>query len=435
MRRGADPRSTDGRAPSRRSTSSSERVPGQRHPHVAVGQGTHRGQHVRRLEAARGARRARRHREPQPVELGHQGLAVDVEARERQHVREPVHRVADHVHVLEAGETLPEPVDQPALPGPDLVPLGHHGLERCGRGQRGRHVLEPRDPGVRSVVGRERRPPARALADDEHPDAGRPSPLVGGSRGGGPPAGQVHPSGRRRSVREDGYVVPGGGRGHRVERLQRAHLGVRHLAGHDTGRLPVQRGLEGVDEHVSLGVDGHAVRRTVEVPLPPRTGRQHGRVLHGGVHQAGTRPAAAEQQPEQPEVDGLRARRGEAHLVGAGAEQGGDHLAGVVEQEPGLAPGAVQPQRVGEAAVQGGEQGVTGGRVEGFGGHRVEVCGGARKTVPPGRPGRIRHTAKLPPALAREPGCLSSNVLLVRRVEREALSWVRNSPSACAGSA
>ena len=62
------------------------------------------------------------------------------------------------------------------------------------------------------------------------------------------------------------------------------------------------------------------------------------------------------EQAEQAEVDGVRARGGERHLVGADVERLGDHRAGVVEQQPGVAAGAVQPARVGVPLVEGGEQ-------------------------------------------------------------------------------
>ena len=121
---------------------------------------------------------------------------------------EPVDRVADHVDVLQVREPGPEPVDEVSLAGAHLVPLGDDGLQRRGGRQRRRDVLEPRHPGVGPVVGRERRPPPGALADEQHPHAGRPAPLVGGRGGGGPPARQVDPPGRGRRVREDGHPVP-----------------------------------------------------------------------------------------------------------------------------------------------------------------------------------------------------------------------------------
>ena len=62
----------------------------QGHPHVAVGEHPHRGEDVARLERAGGAGRPRGHREAPPVELVDQRLAVDVQAGERHHVRQPV---------------------------------------------------------------------------------------------------------------------------------------------------------------------------------------------------------------------------------------------------------------------------------------------------------------------------------------------------------
>ena len=214
---------------------------GQRDPHVAVGERAHRGQHVRRLEAAGGARRPRRHREPAPVELGDQGLPVDVQAGEGQHVRQPGHRVADDVHVVQPVQRRPEPVDERVLAGADLLALGDDGLQRGGGGERGRDVLEAGHPGVGPVVGGERRPPPGALAHQQHPDAGRAAPLVRRRGGRGPPARQVHPPGGRAGVGEDGHVVPRGRLGDLRPRLERADLRVRHLYGGHAGRPAGQR--------------------------------------------------------------------------------------------------------------------------------------------------------------------------------------------------
>ena len=55
-------------------------------------------------------------------------------------------------------------------------------------------------------------------------------------------------------------------------------------------------------------------------------------------------------------------------------------------------PGAVQPQRVGEPAVEGGEQGLAGGRMQRLGGDRVEV--GRARPGRSGAPVAICHTAE-----------------------------------------
>ena len=62
----------------------------QRHPDVAVGQHTHRLQHVAGPQRRRGAGRAGRDGEAAPVQRVQQRLAVDVEAGEGDQVRQPV---------------------------------------------------------------------------------------------------------------------------------------------------------------------------------------------------------------------------------------------------------------------------------------------------------------------------------------------------------
>ena len=81
---------------------------------------------------------------------------------------------------------------------------------------------------------------------------------------------------------------------------------------------------------------------------------QHRRVLDRAVHQ---RPAGscAGQGAQDGQVQRLHAGRRELHLVRAGAEVGGDRLAGGVEQQPGPPRGPVEPAGVGPAVVQGGQ--------------------------------------------------------------------------------
>ena len=67
------------------------------------------------------------------------------------------------------------------------------------------------------------------------------------------------------------------------------------------------------------------------------------------------------------------ARGGEGDLVGTGPEQAGDDLAGVVQQQPRVPARVVQPQRVREPLVEGGQQRLAGRRVQRLGGDRVEV--------------------------------------------------------------
>ena len=255
------------------------RVARQRHPDVAVGQRAHRGQHVRGLEAAGRARRARRDREPEPVELGHQGLAVDVEAGEGHQVRQPSHRVADDVDVRERS---PAPArsrsTSAALPGADLVPLGDDRLQRGGRGERrpGRSRTRPpgrrcgRRSGTARASGRPcapaarrrrrarptcaRRPPppaqppgrstrpaaARGVREERVRRAGRPSPRPRRAAAACPPPGS--PPGRRppRSAQPPG--PPPARRAARVPRGPRApRPSYRRSGGTTTPRPPAPR--------------------------------------------------------------------------------------------------------------------------------------------------------------------------------------------------
>ena len=209
MRRSRSAATTAGSAAQEPVDVGRRRVAGQGHPHVAVGERAHRGQHVGRLEAARRARRAGGDGEAAPVQLGHQRLAVDVEAGERHHVGEPLAPGRRPPRRPRGPPSAgPEPVDQAALPRADLVPLGDDRLQRGGRGEHRRDVLEPGHPGVGPVVGGERRPPAGALAHQQHADAGRAAPLVRGGGGRGPAARQVRPARRGAASTNSGYVVP-----------------------------------------------------------------------------------------------------------------------------------------------------------------------------------------------------------------------------------
>ena len=94
-------------------------------------------------------------------------------------------------------------------------------------------------------------------------------------------------------------------------------------------------------------------------------------MLDGASAATVARRAAA--QPEQPAVHGVGAGGGEGDLVGAYAEALGDHRAGVVEQQPGVAAGAVEAPRVGVPLVERGQERLAGGRVQRLGGGGVEV--------------------------------------------------------------
>ena len=94
-------------------------------------------------------------------------------------------------------------------------------------------------------------------------------------------------------------------------------------------------------------------------------------------------------QPEQATVHRVGPRRGERHLVAAYAERLGDRLPGVVEDQPGVAGGGVQPAWIGVPLVERGEHRVTGRGVQRLGGRGVDVH--ARKLPVRGNPpGRLR---------------------------------------------
>ena len=245
---------------------------------------------------AGGAGRAGRHREAVPVELGDQGLALDVEAGEGQHVGEPVHRVADHVDVRDRGQSGAQPVHQRPLPRADLSRSASTACSAAAAASTAGTFSKPATRGsVRSSDG-ERRPPAGALAHQQHAHPRRAAPLVRRRRRRRPARGQVHAARRGRRVGEQRDVVPGRHLRGLGDRLEGADLGVRDLqgdhAGRSRGRLPLQ---------VRQPARARRRRRSwtsVEVAAPPAPGRQHRRVLHGRVHQPGGDPPAAHQQAE-----------------------------------------------------------------------------------------------------------------------------------------
>ena len=111
-----------------------------------------------------------------PVQGGDQRLAVDVQAGEGHQVGQPVDRIADHLDVGDGGDPLPDPVDEAALAGVELVALGHDGLQRGGRGEGGRYVPKPRPPVV-PVVDREGVAPAGPLRTSSTPTPAGPPHL------------------------------------------------------------------------------------------------------------------------------------------------------------------------------------------------------------------------------------------------------------------
>ena len=282
-------------------------------------------------------------------------------------------------------------VDQTSLPRGDLLLLGCDRLEGRGSGERAGDVLEARQPRVDPVVGGERRPPPCPLAHQEDADARRPAPLVRGGGRGRPPLRHRHTPGRRGGIGEHRHVVLGRQCSCLGERLERADLRVRHLYGDHAGRL-LQGVRQPVEAQPPVLVHVDRRRRAAEVLLPPRAGGHHRRVLDRGVHQPGADAPAPEQQTEHAEVDSGRARGRERHLVGTDPQHRGSDLARVVEQQPRLAPAAVQPGGVGVPPIEGRQQGLPGRRMHRLGGRCVEVDG------------RLAHTRKIPPIARRRSG-------------------------------
>ena len=86
-----------------RCTCASVRAPMQGDPDVAVRQHTHRGQYVTGTQRLRRAGRSRGHRETAPVQRVQECLAVHVQTGEGHQVRQPMHRIADHLDVGDGG--------------------------------------------------------------------------------------------------------------------------------------------------------------------------------------------------------------------------------------------------------------------------------------------------------------------------------------------
>ena len=189
-----------------------------------------------------------------------------------------------------------------------------------------------------------------ALSHQEDADPGRPAPLVRGGGRGRPAARQRKPAGGRAGVHEHGGVHR---LRHLADGLHHSDLGVGGLD-RDDCRHPVGSSgsgdAAGGDPAPGINLDRLEATAAGRVP---GAGVQYGRVLHAGGEQQVTLPGPAGEQPEHPQVHGMRAARRERHLIGAHLEAFRHHGAGVVEHQPGLASGLVQATRVGVPAVQG----------------------------------------------------------------------------------
>ena len=148
-------------------------------------------------------------------------------------------------------------------------------------------------------------------------------------------------------------------------------------------------GLEGDDADAggdgALGDAGPASTRPRPVDARPRgaVGAPRHRVAHGRVLDRGVHDHVARGASPAPARAGRRwtacgAAGGEGDLVGPYAQRVGRGLARVVEQQPCVAAGAVQPARVGVPPVERGQEHLARRRVQRRRGRAVEV----------GRPGR-----------------------------------------------
>ena len=388
-------------------------VPAERDAHVAVGQRAHRGEDVARLERARRAGRAAGDREPAPVQLGDECLAVDVEAREGHQVGEPVdrrrgtprcpgsRRAASASWSVRAGVLRGEPRSSSMVARSAAAAASAAGT-----------FSKPGRPLVDAVVPGERVAPAGRLADQQHPDARGAAPLVG--RGGGrrPALGQRQPPGRGAGVDEERRA---GQRGDLLHRLAR-----RRPRGWRTARRPrpARRRRSSADAAASRST--RPARSTASVSnRPPRAGVPGAGVQDGGVldlrgQQQVAVASPAREQTEHAEVAGMGPARGEGDLVGAYAEAVGDDGTGVVEHQPGVAGGAVQAPRVGVPTLEGLEQDLARGGVQRRTRRVIEVRRnrGARNVARRGRR-TFAHRAKPTGAPRGDRGVVSSRVSLI----------------------
>ena len=293
---------TSGSASQKASTSARGRVALQREPDVAVGQHAHRLQHVAGRERRGRAGRAAGDAEPAPVELGHQRLAVDVEARERHEVGESSTGVADDLDVRHlGGHPAAYDVDELVLAGVDLVALGDHRLQRGGRGQDGRDVLEAGRPLVDAVVAGERVAPPRALAHQQHARPRPARPTCAPTPRRRPAGGQREPAHRRAGVGEERDVVR---QLELADRLDGADLVVGALQRDDADAGPSRSREVAASTRPS---PSPATSWPRAAPVDRRAARPSARPRSATT--ASPRRDAAH-QPQQPEVDRVRCRWG-----------------------------------------------------------------------------------------------------------------------------
>ena len=370
-------------------------------PHVAVGEHPHRRQDVARLERARGAGRAGGHGEAAPVQLAHQRLAVDVQAGEGHHVRQPVDRVADDLGVGDA----PRPRRGSGRPARRRGPARPRGSPRSAA--RPRRRPEPGRPPARRRCARPRaRWPGRAGATGcararpaRRPRRGRPT------SGRRRPARRTPSGGRVASQRRPWRPPAAARRGATArcqrlgQRLPRAHLTV----GAPGARRPPSPARPGRWSSASRSTRPEPVHRdlleTVGVAGRGRVVAAEGagrpECSTAGGDQPGAPAAPGVQQPLAPSSQRDRARGQERQLGRPHAQPGGDAPRG-----PG--PAAREPAAPRRA---GGAGRPTRRRA------RPAACRGRRAAAePPRRPAAPRptdavrsggHTADRSPTLPR----------------------------------
>ena len=169
-------------------------------------------------QRGRRARRARRHREAAPVQRVQQRLAVDVQAGERHQVRQPVDRVADHLHVGHGRRDRRRGSGRPARDSRGRLGrrLGRHRPQRR-RGRHDRGQVDRRAPARARVTptGCPCAPPA-ARRRAGRPTCGRSRSAATSRRAPAPgrPTGRRRPSsgtpaaGTPRAAAATGCTVP-----------------------------------------------------------------------------------------------------------------------------------------------------------------------------------------------------------------------------------
>ena len=352
----------------------------------------------------RRARRAGRHAEPAPVELGHQRLAVDVQAGERHQVGEPVVRVADHLDVGHLrGHPRADPVDQRVLPGGRPGSRSSvHRLQRGRGGQGRRDVLEARRharrPGRRRGTGCATGRPCGPAARRRRP--ARPTCAPSPRRRTSRPAGAGGPCEAQASTNSGTSPQAGGDLVDRLDACRPRGWRTARRRRRPARRRPRRRGAPR-RAHPPGPVHRRPYDRRRAATRSSRV--QHRRVLDRAVHDGASRHAGGPRaRPSRPRwtawvPDGVKVTSS-----GRTPRHAGDHLAGVVEQQAGVAA----PVRAGGAGRRTPRRGRPGGprgppgaaaRTMRRRGSRRRRDGALREA--PRRP--ISHTPNLPGAPER----------------------------------